>query len=982
MLVGQEYGGGTRLTTTIQGPSHAPLHRGFQQSGCIDALLRLVSVLRAEHCNATIRFVNNIPSWLTDTCFEHACCKTSVRDADEYARRFRRLRRILQTGDAEDTVPVSGEPSCRRVERAVAAARVAFGAALEVVASGSASRLCHPAQMPADQSDAARLGWLFHDAYMAALWTDAHANYLLDVLDEEAYIHQLSGQHVDFGTPCINRTVSISTLPNIASKFEQYCSGAQHIDAESRHLLSVLFRCGQSGSRGWDSALKASLTSAGSQWVLHTAFKACLIGMHPQLHPSVRPDWTQRALITRLFEDGINTEGMNELLSSCGTCTKESIRLYMCSVMNEIPATRSALARVQNSVGLLRSAPSGLVPVSLAAAAQNIVAAGIDAGETLSTTQPTDGGGATLEKSRIEAVKAAIQSRIGSEPRVRSRSALQPRQGAPKNGHSAAAASSSAIAMAAEKSWYTVAYNPSWFGRAASEDDAGETNFVNNSLNALTVIHEVSARAFRAHFVPLWVHGHGNGVRTSRFDESQHTHMLKSSALQSVISVVDERTALAVQRTVMRSPVAVTATVSQIGRILKFDPTDQRLLDEAKTFEEAILAVCGLSPAAGSKFILFGRVTSLKNRFLSFSLGSQMLKRQLSALRRRFKIPETLTDAEAVAMLPDHAHHLFFCLECKRVPNACVDDKTKMNSHNEIGLAQTMLRVGGVGEPPQVRCARRSSAALRTALQKEGDAFRSRVECMQVTDESLQRALRDNGDVSHAARLRRDLRTCSEQHDRALACGDRSLIMVSILGKVVRVNGRFYAICSFCGSILQVSQLRRYEGDLCCCRCDASMVNAKWQTASQATRVAVQVNSQTTRTPPGALSLITANHKLNCRYCNKAPPTSAAAARFKVLRAPTDSNGRNAFLPPPLRTIALCQSHYRPWVDNALLQMPMSVVFAHISEKATPIYGAEDASSSRPLAIAHKKSAAPAAASTHRVLMKRVRDARTQARKP
>ena len=365
------------------------------------------------------------------------------------------------------------------------------------------------------RSSACRLS---HDAYMSAIWTDAHANYLIDVLDEEADITQLSGQHVDIGTPCINRTVSISTLPNIASKFEQYCAGAQHIDTESKHLLSVLFRCGQSGSRGWDSALKASLTSFGSQWVLHTAFKACLIGMHPQLHPSARPDWTQRALITRLFDDGLKTVSMNELLTSCGTCTKESIRIYMCSVMNEIPATRSALARVQNSVGLLRSAPSGLVPVSLAAAAQNIVAAGIDAGEQLSIMQPTGGGSyaAMLEASRLEAVKAAIQTRIGSEPRVRSRSALQPRHGDPQNGHQTAASASSALAMSAEKAWYAVAYNPSWFGRVASEDGAGGVTFMNNSLNALTVIHEVSARSFRAHFVPFWVHGHGNGVRTCR----------------------------------------------------------------------------------------------------------------------------------------------------------------------------------------------------------------------------------------------------------------------------------------------------------------------------------------------------------------------------------------------------------------------------------------------------------------------------------
>ena len=87
-----------------------------------------------------------------------------------------------------------------------------------------------------------------------------------------------------------------------------------------------------------------------------------------------------------------------------------------------------------------------------------------------------------------------------------------------------------------------------------------------------------------------------------------------------------------------------------------------------------------------------------------------------------------------------------------------------MNSHNEVGLAQTMLRVGGPNEAYEIRCARRSSAALRTAMHKEEDALRNRVECMEVTNESLTRALRDNGDVS-AARLRRDLRTCAEQHE-------------------------------------------------------------------------------------------------------------------------------------------------------------------------------------------------------------------------
>jgi hypothetical protein len=970
-------------------------------------MLRLVDVLKAEHPREVSRFVQNIPSWLTEESFPHACARTSIRDANEYVRRFFRLRRILQHGVSDDGA-IATPQGTDRVERAVVAARIAFGAALEVVASTTGSRVCDPSQLPANPQEASRLARLCHDAYMTALWTDAHANYLLDVLADGSAVDTCPNDpHVHVGSPCIQRTVSVSVLPNIASKFERYCAGEQTIDAESNVLLSVLFRCGQSGSRGWDSALRASLAAAGPQWVLHTAFKACLIGMHPQLHPAARPDWTQRALILRLIEDELKPSSLSNVMFACGACTKESIRLYMCSVLNEIPATRTALARMQNSIGLLRSAPCDLVPASLAAAAQNIVNAGIDVGAALSKLQPFDesatGGGTSgastrtststntsmSDATKCDAVKAIIQNRIGNEPRVRSRCGAQAR--ASKAGrdeqtlyraaavvlHSQEQLSSEAggSGSGGSATFYKVAYNPSWFGRVAADDDAEPGAGVpNNSLNALTVIHELSSRAFRAEFVPFWLHGHGNSVRTSRFDESQYNHMLKTSAVRSVLENVEETVALKVVRLAMRTPTAATSTISQVGRLLQFGAEDQRRLDESKTFEEAIASVCALSADAGSRLLLFGRIAALKNRFLSFSLGTRICQRQLRALARRFEVDDANDGddrSSVVDHLPDHAYHIYMCLECKRVPNACVDDKTKMVSHNEVGLAQTMLRVGGVEEASEIRCARRSSAALRTALQKEDEAFRNRTECVEVTSDAMQHAMRDNGDVSHAARLRRDLRTCSEQHVRALACGDRPLVKISLLGSVVRVNNRFYAICSLCGCILQVSHLRRYGGDLCCCRCDASMICSNVSVASQATRVTVSVNTRTTRAAPYAASFVVPGNELTCRFCNKSPPTSSTASRFKVLRAPFDDGGRNAFLPPPLRTIALCQSHYRPWVENALQTMSMPVVLAHILEKAAPVYGA-DGESRETLSLTYKRTLGPRSA-TQKTIMKRVR---------
>ena len=249
--------------------------------------------------------------------------------------------------------------------------------------------------------------------------------------------------------------------------------------------------------------------------------------------------------------------------------------------------------------------------------------------------------------------------------------------------------------------------------------------------------------------------------------------------------------------------------------------------------------------------------------------------------------------------------------------------------------------------------------------------MKNRIECLKVTDESLQRATRSNGDVSHAARLRRDLRTCGEQHKCALACGDRPLIKVSLLGRVVRVNGRFYSLCALCGSILQVSQMKRFGGDLCCCRCDASMVGIERAPTSQATRVAVEVDNRSTRTKPFVFDQIVPHDKLHCRFCNKAPPTSSTATRFKIFRTPRDGGGRNASLPPPLRIVALCSSHWRPWVQSALNTMSMQVIFAHISSKATPVFGADVGR--RHLALTLRRQSAPSGNSIHKKILKRAR---------
>lgn len=982
------------MTSTLGGAPHASVHRGFESSGCLQALRRLVELARNEERARPKKSLAQVPNWIFEPNFKHACSRTTVRDCLEYTRRFCRLRAFLKAGGAGAELSAAEEEDAVRglatmvpsssVEHAVAIARVALGAALELMAAIAATRLCPAKMIPTSSRDVAmRLARVQSDAYFAAVWTDAHSNYALNVVFDGASVTYLQHDpHIDFGAPSIRRTVSMSTLPDVAAKFEKFNSSAGQVDAASKDLLCVLFRCAQSGSRGWDASLTTALGAEGSLWVLQTLFKACLVGMHPQIHPAARPDWGQRAVILRLLDAQLSTATLTKVMKAQSNAIKECVRLYIATLLNDTSATRTALARTTNSLGVLRSAPIGLAPSTLLATAQMLANVGLDVGTALSSRPE---GGTTASDLVIQclAARLTLESRARANGGASKDDAAAASNGGATSGPTgkrAVVLHSSEVATAALKA-LPAFFNPAWFGRAGSTDDACSAvellpnTSPQNSLNCLAVCHELVTRAFRAQFVPFWLHGHGNSIRASRFDEAQFKHMLQKSALNRLLSAIDEPTMLRVQRVAMRSPTASTATVAQVGVMLRLPEADQKKLNAAKTGEEAISAVTTLTPHAGAALLFFGRVTHLKNRFLTFSLGERTRLRQLYALKLRFEL-DTNDPDEILAQLPMHAHRVFSCLECRRCPNAIVDDKSKMVSHNEVGLAQTMLRVGGVGDAPQIRCARRSSAALRTAITKEELAMENRIEAIEVDDDAIERALTDSGDVAHAARLRRDLRTCAEQHAQALACGDRPLINISLIGKVVRLNNRLYAICSFCGAIVVVNQLRRFEGEICCCRCDASMLRLQPPIASQARRVATEVDTETKRPPPPPLRLIVPHEKLNCRYCNRAPPSSASASKFRVLRAPTDSGGRNAGIPPPLRVAAFCGSHWRPWLETGLRQLPIAVVFAHIAEKAAPVFGAE--TGRRNLAIEHKTAAAKST-KTQKAILKRVRENRTKA---
>ena len=151
MLRGHEHGGGIRLTTTAYGSGYTPIHPCLHGSGSADALRRLLGRIQTERLDVIQRFVGTVPTWLLTPCFREACAQTTVRDAFEYARRFRRLRIFIETRIASEDEGVPHwmiRSDNTSIFGAVAMARLSFGSAMESFAAACAAAIAPANALP------------------------------------------------------------------------------------------------------------------------------------------------------------------------------------------------------------------------------------------------------------------------------------------------------------------------------------------------------------------------------------------------------------------------------------------------------------------------------------------------------------------------------------------------------------------------------------------------------------------------------------------------------------------------------------------------------------------------------------------------------------------------------------------------------------------------------------------------------------------
>lgn len=208
--------------------------------------------------------------------------------------------------------------------------------------------------------------------------------------------------------------------------------------------------------------------------------------------------------------------------------------------------------------------------------------------------------------------------------------------------------------------------------------------------------------------------------------------------------------------------------------------------------------------------------------------------------------------------------------------------------------------------------------------------------------------------------MRRDRKACFDQVGVAVPCGEQDLVLVPIVGRVVQAFGTFYCLCTFCGALTNLHHNNRFDGEICCMRCDYKML----------TKDRPHVVHPPVEEEP---------HQF-CRFCGKRDSAPKFTSKWKTTYAPQDDTGANALVPPPLRTVAYCSSHAKQWVPAAhRSSMTMPEIFAHLSMRIKPVMCYDQASSRPTIAF---KNVMPTAPSTGGIKLKRKRRVLRKMRRP
>ena len=898
-----------KCSRSVFEPTMPPMYADFEAMGMVGAMSRLVARLRPLVSSFAF------PAWLWSLDFAHAVSACSAHsDMPGLIDRMHRATEALGGGTNDPKYTQSRAPTA---SQQAATARLHFGEMLEALAVSTASALVPLEEVPGASVDQASLAMLYYDAYCVAVWTSAHAEYLATVQDllggREATEEQVRSLMVP--SPDLYTVTNLSHLVHLGPLNDRAAS-PRCCAKSAQSLLAILARVTNAGSRGWETTLMAAAKeSDGAVRVCTQSIVVALSGMHPAIHPAARRSWRARFVMLRAMRVQ-TTQDFKDLVRLAPVAMKETIRLHLAAVFVLDCATLEALRHKRQPTGQLGIPPLALPHPSLAAAMHRMA----DAGEHMVTSR--------------ESAAASIQRHLVSEPRSRKKST-----------------SSTGARHARELQVETLSYCTSWLG--------GRSGPLGTTVRSgVQVVSGLMSASYRSIFIPWWLHGNHHGHRASRLDSAQYAALHNRSAAHRMCTLLSDEDFWFAERVAIGAPDASLLTVSEACALLGIcrsenEPPGVPCAASSRAVQEAESEVMELSARDAALLFAFARIASLRATMLSYDLGEGTRRRQALAICQRLMLPLAPGEdpCEAVCTrLPQHASTLYCCSECRRVVNSVQDNTGKDQPFNELGLSASMLSMDGDLCDWHMRCAKRSSAALRTAVALEAAAKTLELERLDPVSNPLlpndlnpativstmcktgkrkgrpgdaasttATALRDSS--SEVAKFRRDLKSCFEQEQETTSCGDVPLVRVPILGRAIRIFGNWYALCSMCGALSRVTPASRFQGDICCMHCDFAMLAGK--------EAAEEMRNALPRPPPPA-----------CRFCHKVEPENGTGMKWKRVDAPADTGGHNACVPPPLRVCYYCPTHYRAWLVNAHKTMSTTDIISHLVARARPIFGA------------------------------------------
>jgi hypothetical protein len=774
-----------------------------------------------------------------------------------------------------------------------AVTRMQFGATLEAILSLEALILCGVNQ----KTRCSTFGRLCSDACKVATFTSAHTEYVNDVQN-------------GIEEPC---PPSLWTVASSASELDlsdllQRQGRIKGLKKVPATIVSLLHKLQTVTLKNFEIVLSHSIRDCPCiKALFNNIFVVSASGLHEHLHPAVRPPWSERFVYTRIIKHTMaNCTG--DFSVRCCTIAREVLRRNVVESYSSSLATKRAMARLNLSMGTVAFPPINPPEPGLERCQRILLSALQSVIDDFSISPEFDQKGRNFNFDDFF---------------IRRLNCLANRQTSVTD----------------------------WMPRPPI-GKIQDPSFVNTAGEMWLAAHKAVA-------APIYINAYAHGHRLSRFDYSLHQAALDMNTLSKLVNTLTEDQQLWAQRLALSDPKSGVLSFKEVAARLGIRTRTPRQIKKLHDILNAIP-----NGEAAAIMFAYARVAWFKEELLSIDLGPLSTRNQTIGVLRRLSHPmlqealDTAVDKFDVAYftskMPMHAHTLSLCAECRRICNAThVDGLRSGVSFNELGLTSCMI-CRDTDTDWHLRCARRASAAMRAAQAAENATIKKRLTELEpneqfrallqldevVSQSSLDKStngghgVRELGEMLGppkgasvkaaakkgesriednivACRFRRDLKALLEQRSSTTACGEERLVNIPLIGRIVRVYNTWVGICAVCGAFHQVMSANRFGSDICCGRCDPTLLG-----------LARPATKQTASLP--------------CRFCGRYQ-RAGALPRWRQLRAPHDLSGDNASRPPPLRVVSYCQSHLRIWMPSAHRTLSTPVILSHLAHGARPV---------------------------------------------